>query len=51
METETIIGIIVAGLAASEGLALIPSLKSNSVSQFIYFILKAIVSGIRSKEV
>jgi len=48
---ETIIGIIAALLAVSEGLALIPGLKSNSVFQIVFFILKAITNGIRTKEV
>ncbi len=51
MDITTIIGIITALLAVSEGLALIPGLKSNSVFQIVYFILKAITNGIKSKEV
>jgi len=48
---ETVVVIIAALLAVSEGLAIIPGLKSNSVFQIIYFVLKAITNGIRSKEV
>jgi len=51
METTTILGIATSLLAISEGLALIPGLKSNSVFQIIFFVLKAVVNGIRSKEV
>ena len=51
MDVMTITGIIAALLAISEGLALIPGLKSNSVFQIIYLILKAITNGIKTKEV
>lgn len=51
MDLTTIIGIGTAALAVSEGLALIPGIKSNSVFQMIFFILKAIVNGFRQKEV
>jgi len=51
VDISTITGLFVSLLAISEGLTLIPGLKSNSVFQLIYFILKAIVNGIRSKEV
>ena len=51
MDMSTITGIIIALLAISEGLALIPGLKSNSVFQIIFFILKAIANGIKTKEV
>lgn len=51
MDITTIIGIITALLAVSEGIALIPGMKSNSIFQLIFFILKAVVSGIKTKEV
>jgi len=51
MEAATIMGIAMAALAISEGLALIPGLKSNSLFQMIYNILKSIVKGIATKEV
>lgn len=51
METTTIIGIISALLAVSEGLSLIPGLKSNGIFQIVYYILKALVRGIQTKEV
>lgn len=51
MDFTTIIGIVTALLAVSEGLALIPGLKSNSLFQIIFFILKAITNGIREKQV
>jgi len=51
MDLTTIVGIVTALLAVSEGLALIPGLKSNSVFQIVYFILKAITNGIKTKEV
>jgi len=51
MSIGTLLIIISAALAVSEGLALIPGVKSNSVFQMIYLILKSIVNGIRSKEV
>lgn len=51
MDMTTIVGILAAMLAVSEGLALIPGLKSNSVFQIIYFVLKAVTNGIKTKEV
>jgi len=51
MDITTIIGILAAALAVSEGLALIPGIKSNSVFQIIYFVLKAVVNAIKDKEV
>ena len=51
MEIMTIVGIITALLTISEGLALIPGLKSNSIFQAIYLVLKAITNGIKTKEV
>jgi len=51
MELTTILGIITAALAVSEALALIPGLKSNSVFQIVYFVLKAITNAIKTKEV
>ena len=51
MDFNFIIGIAAALLAVSEGLALIPGIKSNSLFQIIFFILKAITNGIREKEV
>jgi hypothetical protein len=51
VDISTITGIILAALAVSEGLALIPGMKSNSIFQIIYFILKAVVNGIKTKEV
>jgi len=38
-------------LAISEGLSLIPALKSNGIFQVLYLILTAVVKGIKSKEV
>jgi len=44
--------IILGGLAAvSEAIALIPGMKSNSIFQLVFFIIKAIVAGIQEKEV
>jgi len=44
--------IIAGSLAAiSEAIALIPGMKSNSIFQLIFFIIKAVVSGIQEKEV
>lgn len=51
MEIKDVLAIVAAGLAVSEGLTLIPAIKSNGIFQFIYFILKAIYNGIKSKEV
>ena len=51
MDFLSIGSIIAALLAVSEGIALIPGMKSNSIFQFVYFILKAIVKGIQTKEV
>ena len=51
MDLTTILGIIAVALAVSEGLALIPGIKANSVFQIIYFVLKAIANGIKNKEV
>ncbi|GAJ14167.1 unnamed protein product [marine sediment metagenome] len=51
METASILIWLAAALAVSEGLALIPALKSNSLFQVIFFCLKAIYNGIKTKEV
>jgi len=51
MDVATITGIVIALLAVSEGLALIPGLKSNSVFQLVYFVLKAIADRLRTKGV
>lgn len=51
MDTSTLIWVVASTLAVSEGLALIPGLKSNSIIQLIYFILKCLANGIKSKEV
>mgnify|MGYP001090711509 CR=1 FL=1 len=51
MGISEILTISTAALAVSEGLALIPGMKSNSIFQLIFLILKAIVNGIKSKEV
>jgi len=51
MDITSIITAVTAALAVSEGLSLLPGVKSNSVFQLIYFILKAIVNGFRQKEV
>ena len=51
MDLNTVLIISAAALAVSEGLALIPGMKSNSIFQLIFLILKAIVNGIKSKEV
>ena len=51
MDMATITVIVIALLAVSEGLALIPGLKSNSVFQLVYFVLKAIADRLRTKEV
>jgi len=49
MTVNEVLAIIAAALAVSEGLALIPKLKSNSVFQLIYNILKAIANGIKKE--
>lgn len=51
MDLDQMTWIIAALLALSEGVALIPGLKSNSVFQLIYFILKALAKAIKEKEV
>lgn len=51
MDIDQLTWITAALLAVSEGLALIPGLKSNSVFQLIYFILKAVAAAIKKKEV
>ena len=51
MDINTIIIVVSALAAISEGLALIPGIKSNSLFQLVYFIIRSIVNGIRSKEV
>jgi len=51
MSIDNIVTIVTAALAVSEGLALIPGLKSNSVFQLIYYVLKTIVKGFQNKEV
>ena len=51
MDLDQLTWIVAALLAVSEGVALIPGLKSNSVFQLIYFIIKAIATAIKKKEV
>jgi len=51
MDLTSIMTVITAALAVSEGLSLIPGVKSNSIFQLIYFILKAIINGFKEKEV
>jgi len=51
MLTAGVVKVVVALIAVSEALALIPGLKSNSIAQLIYYILKAIYKGITTKEV
>lgn len=51
MEMDQLTWIVAALLALSEGVALIPGLKSNSVFQLIYFILKAVATAVKKKEV
>jgi len=51
MDIETVTILIGALAAISESLALIPGMKSNSLFQLIFFIIKSVVSGIRDKEV
>lgn len=51
MDADTLTIVIGILLAISEGIALIPVLKSNSVFQLIFFILKAVATAIKKKEV
>lgn len=51
MDITTVVAVVSALLAISEGLALIPGVKSNSIFQMIYFTLRAIVKGVQAKEV
>jgi hypothetical protein len=51
MDNETLTLVIASLLAGSELLAIIPGLKSNSVFQLIFFIIKAIAKAIKEKEV
>lgn len=51
MEISAVATWVTAALAISEGLALIPGMKSNSIFQLVYYILNAIVRGIKDKEV
>jgi len=51
MDITTMTIIAAALAAASEAIALIPGMKSNSIFQLIFFVIKAIVGGIKQKEV
>ena len=51
MDVNTITIIVGVLAAISEGIALIPGMKSNSIFQLIYFIIRSIVIGIKDKEV
>ena len=51
MDIETIAIITAAIAAISEVLALIPGLKSNSIFQLVFFVVKTIINGIEKKEV
>jgi len=50
MDPATIATVALVLLAISEGLTLIPGLKSNGIFQLLCLILKALVKGIKSKE-
>jgi len=45
METTTLLIIVSAALAVSEVLALIPAVKSNSIFQLIYNVLRTLAFG------
>ena len=49
MDAEKINTVILVLLAISEGLALIPALKSNSVLQLVWNILKSLSGVFKSK--
>lgn len=51
MGSEVMVGILVVALAISEGLALMPQLKSNSILQLIINGLKALVPDEREPKV
>jgi len=51
MDPATIATYAMIALAVSEGLTLVPGIKSNGIFQVAYLILKAVVKGIKSKEV
>lgn len=51
MDINTITILVGALAAISEGLALIPGMKSNSLFQLIFFVIKSVVNGIRDREV
>lgn len=51
MDVNTLTIIIAALAAVSEGIALIPGMKSNSIFQLIFFVIKAVINGIKNKEV
>ena len=45
MENNTLLIIVVAALAVSEALSLIPGLKSNGIFQLIYNVLRAVAGA------
>lgn len=51
MSSELMIGILVIALAISEGLSLLPQLKSNSILQLIINGLKTLVPDEREPKV
>lgn len=51
MDATTLTIIAAAVAAASEAFALVPGMKSNSIFQLIFFVIKAIVNRIKNKEV
>jgi len=51
MDIGTLTIIAAAVAAVSEAIALIPGMKSNSIFQLIFFVIKAVVNGIKEKEV
>lgn len=51
MDINTLTIIVGALAAISEGVALIPGMKANSIFQLIFFVIKAVVNGIKDREV
>lgn len=51
MDTDTLLIIASAALAASEILSLIPAVKSNGLLQLIFNVLKVLGLAVKNKEV
>jgi hypothetical protein len=51
MDDTLLLTLLAAALAMSEAIALIPGIKGSSIFQVIFFVIKALYSTLKKKEV